>query len=108
MEKKNGSKVDFYVPTGNTRTRSSLCYTKIGSGQEDLMGKPASVRVLDGAGVKLKGVGPPMAVKPEDPSDFWDYLARQGGTWMWEGLSEKKKEEDLTWLVQVLKEGTVE
>ena len=27
---------------------------------------------------------------------------------MWEGLSEKKKEEDLAWLVEGLKEGTVE
>ena len=72
------------------------------------MGRPASVRVLDGAGVKMRGMGPPMAVKADDPNNFWDYLARQGGTWMWEGLSEEKKEEDLTWLVEGLKKGTVE
>ena len=108
MKKKNGSNVDFYVPTGDTRTRSSLCYTKVGSGQEELMGRPASVQVLDGAGVKLRCAGPPLTVKPEDLGDFWDYLTRQGGTWMWEGLSEKHKNDGLTWLVEGLKRGTVE
>ena len=49
-----------------------------------------------------------MAVKPEDPSDFWDYLTRQGVTWMWEGLTEKHEYDDLTWLVEGLKGGTVE
>ena len=61
MKKKNASNVDFYVPTGNTRTRSSLYYTRVGSGQEEQMGKPASVQVLDEAGVKLRCTGPQMS-----------------------------------------------
>ena len=96
MKKKNGSKIDFHVPTGNTRTRSGLNYTKVGLRQGELSGRPASVQVLEGTGVKLRCAGPPLAVKPEDPSDFWDYLMRQGGTWMWEGLSEKHKNDNLT------------
>ena len=108
MKKKNGSNVEFYVPSENTRTRSGLHYTKVGSGQEELSGKPASVQVLEGAGVKLRCSGLPLTAKPEDPSDFRDYHARQGGTWMWEGLSEKHKHDDLTWLVEGLKKGTIE
>ena len=96
MKKKNASNVDFYVPTGNTRTRSSLYYTKVGSGQEELMGRPASVQMLDGAGVKLRCTGPPLTAKAENPGGFWDYLTRQGGTWMWEGLSGKHEHDDLT------------
>ena len=108
LKKKNASNVDFYVPTGITRTRSGFTYTKVGTGQDELMGRPASVRVLDGAGIKLRCTGPPLSVKPADPRDFWDYLTRQGGTWMWEGLSEKHKNDDLTWVVEGLKKGTVE
>ena len=61
--------------------------------------------MLEGAGVKLRCAGPPLTVKTEDPSDFWDYLTRQGSTWMWEGLSDKHKHDDLTWLVKGLKKG---
>ena len=46
--------------------------------------------------------------KPEDPSDFWNYLTRQGGNWMWEGLVDKHRHDDLTWLVEGLQEGTIE
>ena len=107
-KKKNGSNADFYVPTGNTRTRSGSHYIKMGSGPEELSGRPASVQVLEGAGVKLRYAGPPLTAKPEDPTDFWEYLTRQGGTWMWEGLSDKHKHDDLTWLVEGLKKGTIE
>ena len=49
-----------------------------------------------------------MAVKPKDPGDFWDYLTGQGGIRMWEGLAKKHEYDDLTWLVEGLKRGTVE
>ena len=56
----------------------------------------------------LRPITPPLAAKPEDPSDFWDHLTRQGGNWMWEGLLDKHKHDDLTWLVEGLKKGTIE
>ena len=88
--------------------RSNLQYVKVGTGQEEPSGKPASVQVLEGTGVKLRCSGPPLAAKPEDPSGFWDYLTRQGGNWMWEGLADKYRHHDLTWLVEGLKRGTIE
>ena len=108
LKKKNGSNIDFYVQTGNTRTRSGSQYIKIGSGPEGLSGRSASVQVLEGAGVKLRCAGPPLTAKPEDPSDFWDYPKRKGGTWIWESLSDKHKNDDLTWIVEGLKKGTIE
>ena len=65
-------------------------------GQEELSGKPASVQVLKGIGVKLRCSGPPLAAKPEDRSNFWDYLTRQGCNWMWEGLVDNHRYNDLT------------
>ena len=52
---------------------------KVGTGQEEPSGKPVSVQVLEGTGVKLRYSGPLLAAKPEDSSDFWDYLTRQVG-----------------------------
>ena len=53
---------------GQDLARSML---KLGQNQiEELSGKPASVQVLEGAGVKLRCAGPPLTAKPEDPSDF--------------------------------------
>ena len=48
-----------------------------------------------------------LAAKPDDPSDFWDYLARQGGNWMWEGFIENNRHRDLTCLVEGLQRGTI-
>ena len=64
--------------------------------------------MLEGAGAKLRCSGPPLTAKLEDPSDFWEYLTRQGGNWMWEGLVDKHRYDDLTWLVEGLKRGTIE
>ena len=79
LKKRKGPNTEFYVPAGNARTRSSLQYVRIGTGLEELSGKPASVQVLEGTGAKLRCSGSPLLAKPGDPSDFWDYLARQGG-----------------------------
>ena len=83
-------------------------YVKVGTGQEEPSGKPASVQVLEGTEVKLRCSGPPLAAKLEDPSDFWDYLTRLRGHWIWEGLTDKYKYYDLTWLVEEPQNGTIE
>ena len=67
-----------------------------------------SVQVLEGTGVKLRCAEPPLTSKPKDPRDFWDYLMRQGGNWVWEGLADKYRNDDLTWLVERLGKGTIE
>ena len=74
-------------------------YVKSGSGPEEVSGRPVSVQLLEGTGVKLRCSEPPLASKAEDPRDFWDYLMRQGGKRIWEGLVNKYKNKDLTWLV---------
>ena len=66
------------------------------------------MQVLEGTGVKLRCSGRPLTAKPEDPSDFWDYLTRQGGNWIWEGLLDKHRYDDFTWLVEGHKRGTIE
>ena len=100
LKKMKDPNTEFYFPAGNARTRSSSQYVKIGTEPEELNGKPASVQVLEGTGVKLRCSRPPLTAKSEDPSDFWDYLTRQGGNWMREGLANKYMHHHaLTWLV---------
>ena len=82
---------EFCFPTGNARTRSGLQYVKIGSGLEEPIVRPASVQVLEGTGVKLRCSEPPLTAKPDNPSDFWNYLTRQGGNFMWEGMVDKHR-----------------
>ena len=108
LKKRKSPNTELYFPAGHARTRSNLQYAKIGTGQEESSGKPASVQVLEGTGVKLRCSGPPLAAKPEDPSNFWNYLARQGGNWMWEGLADECRHHDLTWLVEGLERRTIE
>ena len=61
------------------------------------------MQVLEETGVKLRCSGPPLVAKPEDSSNFWDYLTRQGGNWTWEGLVDSHRYGDLIWLVEGLK-----
>ena len=81
---------------------------KVRSGPEECSVEPASVQVLERAGVKLRCSGPPLSSKQEDPRDFWDYLMRHGDNWMWGGLVERHRDEDLTWLVKGLGKGAIE
>ena len=69
-QEEEGPNAEFYFPAGKARPRSSLQYAKIGTGLEDLSGKPVSVQVLEGTGVKLRCSGLPLTAKPEDPSEF--------------------------------------
>ena len=76
---KDGLNTDLSHPVGSARTRSGMHYVKVSSDQEERSGIPASVQTLAETDIKLRCSGPPLALKPDDPSDFWDYLARQGG-----------------------------
>ena len=71
-----------YFTSGRTSTRSRETYVKLCSRYEEPRSKPTSVQDVVGIGAKLRCSGPPLAAKPDDPSYFWGYLARQGGDWM--------------------------
>ena len=97
----------YYYTGETTRTRSRQAHVKLCSKEDEPSGIPASVQEVVGIGAKLRCSGPPLATKLDGPSNFWDYLARQGGEWMWEDFAENNKHRDLTWLVEGLQKGTV-
>ena len=108
LQRKMGLKTEYYYTGGTTRTRSKQVYVKLCSKEDEPIGRPASVQEVVGIGAKLRCSGPPLAKKPDDPSNFWEYLSRQGGEWMWTEFIEANKHRDLTWLVEGLQKGTIE
>ena len=52
-------------------------------------------------------MGPLIASGPSQPKDFWAYLDKWGGTWMWESLNlDETPHTDLSWLIHAIKNGT--
>ena len=72
-------------------------------------GRPISVITM-GEDIKPLAYGPPLVEKcPSRPEDFWEYLNSMGGSWMWEeiGTGEAWNKNNLTWLVDGMKNGTL-
>ena len=52
-------------------------------------------------------MGPPIASGPSQPKDFWAYLDKWGGTWIWESLNlDQTSHKDLSWLIHAVKNDT--
>ena len=103
LQRKVALETEYYFTSEVARTRSKKAYVKLCTRQEKTSVRPASVQNVVGLRTRLRCSGPPLATKPDNPSNFWEYLSRQGGERMWEDFIEDNKYIDLTWLVEGLK-----
>ena len=76
LQRKVGLETEYYFTSGIARTRSKQSCVKLCSRQDEPSGRPVSVQDVVGIGARLRCSGPPLATKPDDPSNFWEYLAR--------------------------------
>ena len=101
--------ISYYVPSSlRNRTRSEQLYRKAWSDTEaGTTGVPISVTVIDDSTVIKGEMGTPIASGPSQPQDFWAYLDKWGGTWMWESLHlDQTSHTDQSWLIQAIKKDT--
>ena len=85
LQKKTGLKTEHYFLVGSARTRSQNTHVKIWEGETEPSGLPASVKQATKESVTMFCSGPKLFTSPTYPSNFWEYLERQGGHWIWEG-----------------------
>ncbi len=106
VEHKEGSTITIYeLSQARRRTRSGQVYC---AGEERTNAVPSGLPVTvernpDGS-ITRKEVGPALAIRPTQPTDFWYFLRTWGGHWMWEEVVGDK--EDLSWLVEAMRNGT--
>ena len=74
LQRKVALETESYFTSWVARTRSKKAYVKLCTRQEELNGRPASVKDVVGFGARLRCSGPPLATKPDDPSNFWEYI----------------------------------
>ena len=48
-----------------------------------------------------------MATGPSDPHSLWEVVNNFGGEWMWEGVDNPNRPDDMTWLVDGMKNNTI-
>ena len=65
---------------------------------------PVSVTIETEQYILRHDTGDALAVAPSQPDDFWTFLRSWGGEWMWESVEDENQ--DLTWLVEALKNNT--
>ena len=52
--------------------------------------------------------GPPLVLPQMNSISFWDYIAKWGGTWMWEGINATQRtKEHTTWIAEGMQKGTL-
>ncbi|KAL3763706.1 hypothetical protein ACHAWU_008028 [Discostella pseudostelligera] len=69
----------------------------------DLNGVPASI-VGPASQISLQETGPPLAATVQQHPSFWEYVDKQGGTWMWEYI--EGKQDDMSWVTEALRNHT--
>ena len=94
---------------GRTRgtTEYDITWTEDYTGQQ--LGTPTSVTSsFSEATVSKLFEGPDLSQGPQQPADFWEFLASWGGEWMWEGIEDNQiTKHDLTWAVEGMKNKTL-
>ena len=103
LQKKTGLKTEHYFLVGGARTRSQNTCVKLWDGETEPSGLPAPVKQAIKESAIMVCSGPKLFTSQTDPSNFWEYLERQGGHWMWEGWRKENGYRDLTWLVEGMK-----
>ena len=66
-----------------------------------------SVKKTSNESVKIRLVGQKMINCQVEPATFWDIFNKWGSSWMWESVDEKYKSQDINWLFEGMKEGTL-
>jgi hypothetical protein len=62
-----------------------------------------SVIVLPMNSVNKLQEGPPLVLPQTNLISFWDYIAKWGRTWIWEGIdATQRTKEDTTWIAKVM------
>jgi hypothetical protein len=52
--------------------------------------------------------GPPLPTISSDPTLFWDFIAKWGRNWIWEGIDTTQQTKmDTTWIAMGMKQGTL-
>ena len=109
LQQQEDKGISYYPPSpSRMHTRSEQLYRKAWSDTDiETTGVPISITLLHD-NIVIKGeVGPPIASGPSQPKDFWAYLDKWGGTWMWESLHlDKTSHKDLSWLIHAAKNDT--
>ena len=106
LQRCHPSKIEYYLPAGMGRTRSSAAYvlTSTHTDGRSHSGVPCSVETIDSNAVRLHSIGPSLCDGPPDPSKFFDFLSSWGGEWMWSNV--KNDDTDMRWVLQAIRNGS--
>jgi hypothetical protein len=101
----------FRRATGWQHTRSTTTYqftreeTSLSTYPHKI---PTSVILLSRNNVNRLQEGPPLLLISSDPTLFWDFIAKWGGNWMWEGIdATQQTKTDTTWIAMGMKGRTL-
>ena len=71
-------------------------------------GAPISISWMTPAKVVKLNEGLPLARNQKGPDNFWEFLAKWGGEWMWEGIDKDQTTySKLTWLLEGMQHTTL-
>ena len=99
--------VEYYLPTGQRRTRGEQFYAKVATHLDGRLpcGLPSSVACQsDGNSVLFLNQGPALELNPSQPDSFMQFLRGWGGDWMWTNV--KNEGPNLRWVVDAITNGT--
>ena len=95
----------YHLSATATRTRGGQRYERIQTGPVGPpAGVPVSVTVETTRYIIRHEVGGELATSPTQPDNFWAFLRSWGGEWMWNSIEDENQ--DLTWLVDALRNNT--
>ena len=91
---------------GRQRTRSEQAYQLIGEVKEvESLDKPATVERKEDGTLVLMEVGSKQVEEKGDTASLWEFIRGHGGKWMWDEV--ESEDQDLTWLIAGLKQGSI-
>ena len=98
-----------YCPLAG-RTRSGTGYVLAGSMPTEPSGEWVSVKHLFSYGrtiITISHQGQSLPPPPPCNNSIWDLLQSWGGEWMWSSLHFPTQNNDITWLVQAIEQGSL-
>jgi hypothetical protein len=70
-----------------TRATMTYQFMQNDTSSQHMEGAPISVILLPTKSVNKLQEGQPLVLLQTESISFWDYIAKWGGTWMWEGIN---------------------
>ena len=108
LQTQTSSGTSFHVPTpGLRRTLSEMRYVKCWELDDQPQGRPMSIKTVDASTFLLRAAGLNIATRPSQPQPFWDFLEIWREEWMWEGVDNPNRTDDMTWLVISMRNNTI-